>query len=210
MSLFEELGINYSSDFFSGAMVRHKDRPCTIHYIEGDGTVVLRDWSAGGKEVRGSHEDFPSFASFQFPSLGYRQLHNINTLVYFERRPSVRRGLHPQDVRSTVHDVSRALADVLRNENNYGDLENLAYKVPSILTPTYTSFREGLPAILAGKIPFFVMSAEFAVAPHESIKGLEILYRRRRVGTIDDNGNITMNLSNPLINHLWNKEISRG
>lgn len=210
MSLFEELGMNYSSDFFSGAMVKHKDKPCTIHFIEGDGSVGMRDWSAGGKEFMCTHEDFPSFAAFQFPTLGYRQMHGINTLVYFERRPSVRRGLHPQDTRATIHDVSRALADVLRNEQNYGELDNLGYKVPAILMPKYTSFREGLPAVLAGKIPFFAMSAEFAVAPHANAGGLEILYRRRRVGLIDENGNITMNLSNPLINHLWNKEISRG
>lgn len=212
MSLIEELGVEYSNDNFTGALILNPvtGNPAVIQYVD-DGAVGVRDiMLKGPEEHRVPHDAIKGWSALAFPLLGYRQQQDFGALIYGTRRNTVRRGLHLQDIRWEIHDVSMAMYQYSKsNYENfiYGDNRAL---IREIMAPTYTSFKDGLPAILAGEIPFFALSADFAVAPHSEIEGAEILYRRRRIGTISPRGDIAMNINNNHITYLWNKEASNG
>lgn len=214
MSLFRRLGYDYSNDWFRGALVLSDGNPGVVDGVSDDGTVRIIEWDKDGHQklkVVGENV-FSSFSSFSYPSLGYRQCLENHLLVYAIRTPSVRRGLHLRDVMLDPHWSTRLISDYIDPSQGYRILNADHFrKAKLILLPQYTSFKEGLPKLIAGAIPHFAMSAQFAVAPSmRKQEHFDILYRGRAIGIISPNGNVSMNVTNNMINSLWNKEISRG
>ena len=214
MSLFSQLGFAYSRDWFTGAMLLHRGDACTVDHVDeetGDTTLIVRQGDTG-TERRVSHEEFPDFNAFTFPTLGYRYVPEKHSLLYITRRNSVRRGLHVHDTVLNPHIAAIAMEEHVPVENTWRWINHEPnWRVPTIMLPKYIPFRKGLADVLEGKIPFFAMSPEFAERPNPDTEGaLDILYRLNRIGSISDEGKITMNLQNAQIADLWNKEENRG
>lgn len=220
MSLLSELGFNYSSEMFSGAMYIHEGKAGYIDSVSDEGTVYFRAVRARGvpgDHVAIDHRVFESWDSFSYPTLGYRQDTETNYLAYVTRTPSVRRGFHFGEAQMDVAAACTSLESNLGTlslahpgigSRHYSSL--FEYKVPLIMQPVYTPFREGLTKLLSGEIPYFCTSAEYAVCPSGTTPGFDILYRRRMAGTISVDGNIELLSNTPATRQLWAQEIERG
>src|SRR5690606_25245662 len=108
------------------------------------------------------------------------------------RNNSIMRGLNWRDVIYDWHEVSYAIA-AIRGVFRHDDWMRGYRAAAMVMKPVFTPFTEGLKKVMAGEIPAFAMSPDFAVAPAEDVPYLEILYRTRRIGTIAENGDITIN-----------------
>lgn len=229
MSLIRELGIPYCNELMVGTYFMYKGTPHQLGSIsENNATVALYPLT-----INGDHRDIvtegldiiPSWDALKYPSLGYREGMDGAMLFYLVRRPSVRRGLHLTDLRSSLHECSGHLHHFLRNSEKgtwnkwrqrwaftpHEYVVGTAGKMWHAFMPSYTPFKKGLPLVLSGERPAFAMSAEFAVAPSpRNASGLEILYRQRVIGSVTDDGKISLNISNKLINGLWEEESNRG
>jgi hypothetical protein len=218
MSLFSELGFGYANDMFNGASFLYKGKPHVLQGVTDSGralAVRYANCEIEEHDVIIDAEYFDTWDKFSYPTLGYRQDEAGNFLGYYFRRPSTRRGLHMQDVLVVPHFACEAI------ESNLGYLGEpgitsrhhsvlVERKMEAVMMPKYTPFAVGLPKVLAGEIPFFCSSAEFAIAPSPRSEELDILYRRRKIGYITPSGAVTMSISNPTVNSLWEEETTRG
>jgi hypothetical protein len=202
-NLIDELSPAYCNDMLRGAMFLMDKTPHQFQQVdEGQSNVVAcRRFSDNPdrvttKNVPVPKEFFKGWSALEFPILGYRMAANGQILAYVTRENSVRRGLHPEDARVDLHDVSYECG------RQFGlGLDHYTHgngKIPLILCPTYLPFGEGLAKILAGEIPAFALSADFAVAPNPKVPFLEVLYRQRRIGTIDETGKTEITTTNIL------------
>jgi hypothetical protein len=210
-NLIESLGTDYCNQRVTGAMFLHNGAAHTFDGVDYDPDAknkisVFATRYTGTTEkvktekVRIPTDNFPNWGALNFPTLGYRQAAAGQVLVTISRINSISRGLNWRDVRTTPHDVSYSCQDL------FGiDLEHFTTGprlVMMVLKPEYTPLSVGLPAVLAGKIPAFALSADFAIAPAADADFLEILYRGRAVGGVDENGKISLTV--PSITALWN------
>lgn len=214
MSLFDDLGVNYSADVFNGAWFKHPETgaACVVRALD-EGAVHAHIRTTATRFQRSGaavttvlpHEAFPDWKAFSYPPLGYREDHTSGTLFYATKRPSVRRGLHPSDIHLATHDVSFAIAHVRgrAEPSAYGLTNSPNIYMPLIMEPVFTKFSAGLAGLMNGDLPFFALSPEFAVAPDDSVSGALILYRRRPIGTISPEGKVSMTISNDHISKLW-------
>lgn len=228
MSLILELGVPYCNELMVGAFLMYKGEPHQLANIDSRTSTVLLNQVGEDGALREAVSDtldiISSWDDLKYPTLGYREAMDGATLFYLTRRPSVRRGLHASDLRSHLHECGTHLHHLLRNSNKlytqwrskwqYTPNEYLSItsgKMWHAFMPRYTSLKKGLPQVLTGERPSFAMSAEFAVAPAPGKdSGLEILYRQRVIGSITDEGKISLNISNKLISGLWEEESNRG
>lgn len=198
-NLIHDLTPGYCNELMPGAMFLKDGEPHVFREADYEGQhVYCRKYSTTADRVTTKAVQVPStffkgWAAFEFPILGYRMAANGQLLAYVSRNNSVRRGLHIEDARVDLHEVS------YQCENIFGlGLDHYTRgngKVPLILCPQYMTYTEGMAKILNGEIPSFALSPDFAVAPNEKIPFLEILFRQRRVGTIDENGNAEITMS---------------
>jgi hypothetical protein len=92
-----------------------------------------------------------------------------------------------------VHDVTFTCSQKFGLDYEFFRRGNPFYMM--ILDPKYTTLQQGIKDVMAGKIPAFAMSADFACAPAADTPFLEVLFRERRIGTIDENGNIEITVA---------------
>lgn len=200
-NLIEQLTPEYCNERVAGALVLHKGRAAMFLSAANkrSGPIVQLEVASGDALDPGDSDvvqvpagDFPSWAAFGFPQLGYRQVDNGRGLAFLSRLNSVMRGLNWRDLRIDWHEVSSTLNVV------YGQLNTTSWSrghrlAAMVMRPVFTPFAEGLKKVMAGEIPAFAVSPDFAVAPSEDVPYLEILYRTRRIGTIAENGDISIN-----------------
>lgn len=200
-NLIEQLTPEYCNDRVAGALVLYNGRAAMFlgADIKRGVTSVLLEAATGdandpgeAEAVRAPARDFPSWAAFGFPQLGYRQVENGKGLAFLSRLNSVMRGLHWRDLRIDWHEVSSTL-NVVYGQFNTASWSRGHRLAAMVMRPVFTPFAEGLKKVMAGEIPAFAVSPDFAVAPSEDVPYLEILYRTRRIGTIAENGDISIN-----------------
>lgn len=196
-NFINSLSVNYCNEFFPNAMFLYEGKPHL--FSSTDGRYVAAIELSPDPKVRATKSVavpasfFTGWASFSFPTLGYRQADSGQFLGYFSRRPSVRRGLNLSDVLCTTHDVSYGCAEYLMYD--WHDYDSRYGKAQLIMCPSYTNLLEGLKDIKSGNIASFALSADFAVAPNSSVEYLEILFRQRRVGVINKDGDISLSVA---------------
>lgn len=203
-----ELGAGYMNDMLGGAPFMHDGEVYLFSELTGRTAIAyhlngpVENIQAEAKEVPASI--FTGWSTFSFPVLGYRSALNGQILIYQSRVNSTRRGLNPRDIQNQWHDVSHACAS--RWDLNLPYFNTANVKAYMVMKPVYTGFAEGLHKILKGEIASFALSAEFAVAPSDNVPFLEILFRQRRVGTIDADGNVNIEGAN--LNVAWNNVVN--
>lgn len=207
-TLIERLGADYCTQRMNGTLFNHDG--ATYEFVEVSGREVYCQKLTGTPEkpevetamVPGTV--FKDWNALKWPTLGYRQAANGQVIMLVGRRNSVQRGLHRQQLLPNVLPVTAACA------NQFGlDYHYFRQGAPLhllVMQPKYTPFTEGMAAVMSGKMPAFVVSADFAVAPNEQVEFLEILFRGRRVGTISESGNI--NIEADSILPSWNKALT--
>lgn len=210
-NLIKELTADYCNQMMHGAYFKHEG---AVHWFDVINRLdFVRTFKLSGNPDKVNPEisevpwsAFTGWSAFAYPTLGYRMACNGQVLAYISRINSVRRGLSHRDTQVTFHDVTYSCASRLGvNLQHYQD--DLT-KACMVMNPTYLSFTKGLSEVMAGNIPAFAMSADFAVAPHDSVPFLEILYRQRQIGTISENGAITLTAQN--IKHSWDEVVTNG
>lgn len=210
-NLIDSLGADYCNQRVAGALFVLEGNAYMFQAVRwneaGTALVVAAQKYSGTPEkqvveiVELSPKVFTGWSSLSFPTLGYRQAAAGQVLMYLSRSNSVNRGLNWRDIRVSMHDVSYACEAAFGIELarfTQGTTLNVM-----TLLPTYTPLMEGIAAVRAGKMPAFAVSADFAVAPVHDVPFLEILYRQRRVGTIDAEGKISLDV--PGLHPLWDK-----
>lgn len=208
--LFQQLGHGYSNEMLMGAPFLYKGEAYLLGEVTEGKTIsafrLVGDDPASvvAKATKLPAEFFTGWKSFAFPTLGYRSVRNGQVLAYLSRNNSVRRGLNPRDIRVEYHDVSHTCSAAYGF--NLGSYNQNNAKAALVMKPQYTGFNEGIARILQGEIPSFALSADFAVAPHEDVPYLEILFRQRRVGLIDETGKV--NIDGVHILTSWNNVVS--
>jgi hypothetical protein len=214
MSLIEQLGRSYANEWLRGALLLYDGKPHMFAGIDGNSTVLLQPL-VGDAYIENytlvPQEYFESWEQLSYPKLGYRQRLEDSFLGFYYRRPSVRRGCHASDVVVQAHSASLRIEAKLGylgapNKTSRWHQVIEEYKARAILVPEYTPFSVGLPQVMSGKLPFFCMSADFAVAPSNMHPGLDILFRRTVFGTIDAEGSVSVQLQNAAIRELWEQE----
>lgn len=201
-NIIEELSADYCNELLVGCLFLHKGEAHEFVRANNkrDGSIMIEAVKYVGtpEAVKPSMvaipaAEFGGWGSFAFPPLGYRQAAAGQVLTYISRQPSVRRGLNKRDLITDPHNVSRTCA------MKFG--VDLAYfrrgeaLIMQVLKPQFTSLGAGLKDVMAGRIPAFAISADFAVAPNKGVDFLEILYRQRQIGTIDENGKISITVA---------------
>lgn len=208
-SFLDGLGRGYINEMLNGAPFLYKGDVYLLEQVHERGAVSA--WQLVGDEenldarnTKVPAEIFTGWKSFAFPVLGYRSAREGQVLMYMTRQNSVRRGLNPRDIRIEWHDVSHACSNAYSfHLEGYARNNNKAFIA---MKPRYLSFNEGLTRIMSGDIPSFALSADFAVAPHDTVEYLEILFRQRRVGEIDSRGNV--NIAGAHILTSWNNVVN--
>lgn len=211
-NLIESLGADYCNQRVSGALFLYKGDAHMFQEVTVDPAQDGRKLAVLATKFTGTTEkfkeqqvlipadEFSGWGALSFPTLGYRQAAAGQVLVSVTRVNGVNRGLNYRDVRCTPHDISYSCAGAFGI--NLADFTVGSRLALMVLKPDYTPLSEGIPSVLAGKIPAFAMSAEFAVAPAADVSFLEILFRGRRVGEIDERGKVSITV--PSISTLWN------
>lgn len=217
--LIDELGAQYCNQMVVGALFMYNDHPHMLTGVQpdvnGTNTVLATKYPKSphpkhaheSKGVNIPSDHFVGWKSLAFPTLGYRAAENGMVLAYLTRQNSVRRGLNLNDVHFNYHDVLRSAQDRF-NVDVYHYQETEAGRIPMIMCPEYTPLMRGLKDVMDGKIASFAISADFACAPAMDVEFLEILYRRRRIGTISENG--TINIDAASMAPSWNDATERG
>lgn len=226
-NLIERLGVGYCQEMMVGAAIRYNGEMHVIHSF-GDSSVWLTKRDERGRNVgEGVSVPFSYFASWRqlaSPTLGYRTAGNGAVLMFLHKMPTTQRGLHSGDLRAVVHDCtfeahsavtqSTAAMTAWKQKHriapaDYTDSGHLMLWLA--FNPDFVPFSKGVADVLNGDRLSFAMSEYFAVAPAFSEKAeLEILYRNRVIGKVAASGKTSLNVSNKIINELWEKEMNRG
>jgi hypothetical protein len=204
----EEIGSGYMNEMLIGAPFLYKGDVYLFDGIERTTSKNVSTYKLGpdvdnliATPAQVPAAIFTGWKSFAFPTLGYRMAADGQVLCYLSRNNSVRRGLNPRDIGALFHDVSYECQRRFGTPrlNIYNDNNHKAYMA---FKPTFLAFTDGLAQVMAGKIPAFAISADFAVAPSDRVNFLEILFRQRPVGSIDEDGNIKLTVESVLPS--WN------
>lgn len=192
-NLIQELSVDYCNQMMHGAYLKVGDDVHWWNTIAEPGVVRTIKLSGNPDKVSPKNDTVPweffkGWSAFAYPVLGYRMACNGKVLVYLTRNNSVRRGLSNRDVGTTFHDVTYSCVQQFGIDIHHY-MEDTT-KACLVMNPTYMSLTKGLKEVMDGNIPAFAISADFAVAPHDTVPFLEILFRQRQIGTISENGTI--------------------
>lgn len=199
-NLIRELTPEYCNEMLVGAMFMKDGEPYQFRGADAENSAVRRFSTTPDKVTTKNlsipNDFFTGWSAFEFPTLGYRMAGGGQLLAYVSRNNSVRRGLIPDDVKMEVHDVSFSCRDTFGFNVDHYTRGNGT--VPLVMCPTYLAFADGLAKVMKGEIPAFALSPDFAVAPSARTEFLEILYRQRMIGTINENGKVDITAKNML------------
>ena len=207
-NLIERLGADYCSQRMNGTLFNYKGHTYEFGAVEREG-VNCTKYSGTPEKVEVGVELVPysffdNWSSLSWPTLGYRQAANGQVLVQVHRRNSVQRGLNRGQLYVHYHPVCMSAQAKFGVELHYFNSGGALFLMT--MQPRFTKFSEGLEQVMKGNIPAFAVSADFAVAPHEEVEFLEVLFRGRRIGTISESGAVNITVAN--IMPSWNKAIT--
>lgn len=201
-NLADELGSQYVTEFYNGALFVHGNTLCCMRGVHGDTIVVdqvdlsdPKDWA----RVQLPVDTLANFAKFQWPTLGYRELKSTRygTLVlHISSTRSAHRGLRYEHLHIDMVPVIKRLRGASYEWEDRPQVELLT----SIFRPTYTKFADGLKLLLDGDIPSFAVNEHLAVAlsVDQSVdRAFDIYFRQKIVGGVAENGSVT--ISNKII-----------
>lgn len=192
-----ELGTGYMNEMLSGAPFLYEGDAYLFSEIMDKSKAMAFKLGPTAEQCQAEAtvvpvDIFDGWKAFSFPTLGYRSSDRGQVLTYLTRTNSTRRGLNPRDMQMVFHDVSYQCSRMYgTNLNHYNTTNVRAFMA---MKPEYTKFMVGMEKILKGEIASFALSAEFAVAPSDNVPFLEILFRQRRIGTIDESGNVSIDV----------------
>jgi hypothetical protein len=208
--LIEELGAEYCNEMFAGALFLYEEQPHEFVQILRDGnggwTVVASRYTKNPekpapRKVNVPGAFFENWGSLSHPMLGYRMAAEGRILGYCTKTLGTRRGLTAPAIQINFHDVCYASEEAgLVDVNHFAKASG---KVPLVMCPTYLTFMEGMAKVMKKEIPSFAISADFAVAPNQEVDFLEILYRQRRIGLVDEKGNAELTVKG--LTDSWQK-----
>jgi hypothetical protein len=200
--LITELGATYCNDLMQGAMFLHEGVPYeferALAQLDGNILVSCTRYTDDAdkpkpKVVQISSTVFTDWSTLAHPQLGYRMAADGRMLAYVTKIPGVRRGISAGSLIITPHDVSWVCEENGLVDTNH--FLNGTGKPAFVMCPKFFTFTEGIAKILKREIPAFAISADFAVAPNRDVKFLEVLYKQRRIGEVDEKGNAVIGVA---------------
>ena len=191
-NLIDELGSEYITQMYSGAIFLHNDVPHMLDRVR-DGRVACYavdngDWHPTNL----SWDDFPDMAKFSWPALGYRNVdykkHTLVVEVCAQR--STKRGLRTQ-LLSVANTKAGALFNVdLPPPLLLGNQVQQAY---SLLKPRYFTLEEARTMLHDGKAVSCAISANLAIEinPFSArTQEMSVLYRGAKIGAMLQDGTL--------------------
>jgi hypothetical protein len=208
-TLITKLGGDYCTQRMNGTLFNYEGVPHEFIEVEGSGNVYCVRYKGTPEQAkvdtcRVPGAFFQSWGAIRWPKLGYRQAANGQVLMQVGRRGSVQRGLHKAAITASPHLVTQCMRD--HYGLNYSHFMQGEALYILTMRPEFTTLSAGLEQVLAGKIPAFAVSEDFAVAPHPQVEFLEILFRGRRIGEITERGDVKITADNILPS--WTKAVS--
>lgn len=194
MSLIAQLGMDQFLTKYSGSFFMHEGLPCFVTGSNRDGNVKAD--KIGGTinkpvttQVVIDPEFFTDMGVFATPALGWRVAGNGRYLVYMQRNNgSFHRGTCIDNITFNYHEMTTWFAQ--NNGLNMEYYSRNAAICKLVMEPVYLPLTEGLALIQKGKIVSFAVNELMAIVPSEN--GLyDVLFREKKVGTVDDNGSVT-------------------
>lgn len=201
-NLAEELGSNYVTEFYNGALFVHDNKLCSMRGVVGKNIVVDQVDLVDPKDWIGAEyplDTIDNFSKFQWPTLGYREMPSAkygNLVLHISANRSAHRGLRFEHLHIDMVPVVKRLRGASYEWEDRPRQELLI----NIFRPKFTKFTEGLKLLLAGDIPAFAVNEHLAVAlsvDQADDRAYDIYFRQKIVGNVSENGSVT--ISNKII-----------
>lgn len=197
-----ELGANYVTEFYNGALFIHDGKLCRMRGVQGE-TIIVEyvdinaptDWQVMSLPV----DVISSFSKFQWPTLGYREFKDPkygNVVMHISANRSAHRGLRHEHLH---FDTLPALKRLRGAGYAHEDMPHTQL-LCGVFSPKYTKFVDGIKLLLDGDIPAFAVNEHLAVAlsvDQADDRSYDIYFRQKVVGSVAENGSVT--ISNKII-----------
>lgn len=194
MTLIAQLGMDQFLNKYNTSFFMHEGLPCIVTGSNRDGKVKADKIDGTiNKPVTTAvviePEFFTDMSVFATPALGWRAAANGRYLVYLQRNNgSFHRGTCIDNMHVNMHEMTTWFAQNGGLNLDYYGRHSTICKM--VMQPQYVSLTEGLALIQRGKVVSFAVNELLAVVPAED--GLyDVLFREKKVGSVDDNGSIT-------------------
>lgn len=193
-NLNQQLGSKYVKEMYVGAYFRVEDdiyrlRDVTEQILVCDKLPVFGPDEWDRVQIPADH--LQDFASFSYPTLGYRQgpagrLGNV--VVHVSARRTALRGLRMDQLAITTAPIYSALYP-----DDIYQLIPQTHRTRSLFVPEFTPFSRGIGALLDGQTAGFAVSNNVAVVMScsgNSERLGEVLFRGKVVGYITTAGDV--------------------
>lgn len=197
--LNEDLGHRYVQEWFTGALFEHNGEVCKLRACTEDTVTVdalpLDDENSDWVRRILNAEVLKDFETFKYPTLGFREkvLGGNKWVGYLSTRRSAHRGLRHDMIACAGLPIYNNLKYPFNNDV-YFDME-FRQQIRMWFRPKFTKYSEGMKLLMNGDIPAFALNEQMAIALSVNVsadRSYDIYFRNKAVGTIDDNGNITL------------------
>lgn len=210
-TLQQDVGTRYIREMYGNAMFRIGDKlyklvTCTDKVAEVEELDLKNPasvWTAAAIPT----SSLQNFSTFKYPSLGYREVISDYTttkgqkfVVFVTSRRSANRGLREDGlVWRGLPVVDIGLGNIIgATINQIARTE----RARALFDPKFTSWREGLPQLLAGTISGFALNENVAVGVSMNTSvdvDYDVYFKEKIVGQVSSKGQLT----------LYNKTIQR-
>jgi len=200
MNLIDDLGLEYVNENLAGALLFKDGLAHQIRDVTPKRIRTLR-YSGSMKEPKMeeivlSTSFFDSgFSSLAYPELGYRTSADGKILIDLRHQQSFRRGLQINEIIVRYPPVTEFIADRFDIRMDYYHQHEVV--AMAVTENNFVSLAEGLRRVKDKEAYLFAVNKHLAVMP-SGVEGeyLEIVYRGRTVGSIDENHKITGRITN--------------
>lgn len=191
-NLINELGAEYVSQMYSGALFLHDNEPHMFDRARGDFVtahkVVDKRWSLQTL----AYADFPDMSKFAWPALGYRnvQYKKHNLVVEVGHARSTKRGLRAQLL--TAEPTKAAL--LFNYDISWiGLLGDDAGRCETVLKPTYFTMEKAREYLYDGKAVSCAINSNLALEINpfsEDPRELSVLWKGAKIGSMLGDGTL--------------------
>lgn len=197
MDLVEQLGEQYVSEFFRGALIRRGRILYLIKQAQA-GVLVTNYLNLDDEEADWGRKNLPTstlenFTSLAWPKLGYRNLRNNlvgNAVCFFGSTRSVLRGLREEHLTKEVLPIFDTMGTAVMSK---APCSSSAFRLRQLFNPKWIPFKEGINKIKAGEIVAFALNEDMAVSlsvQDGPDRFCDILYKQKVVGQVSESGEI--------------------